>query len=523
MTDLPAPEAVPNDPAYWQNEYVQHLERRLQVSCQYLRASPRAQVRAHVLSFLTLLQEAHRYPQLTQHSLEFISLLHPLPLRWGLGYLWEPEIRFALEHTPPEDTWQRRDYACDLADVHLFRGQFESAVQLAEGVLADEAPADVQAARAVRILFTCYRSIGQPDLADSLIGKAGQDFSNQLPAREVPASQAAAWLRFNQCQLELLRERGQVDQALALVEDMIWLEQSLASRDQILTAELLTHRSTLLWVKARYAEAVRDLKEAIAVYQQEDDQFNAESLRSNLGLVYWTMGELAQAEQSLRAAIRYYRSTASEQLATYDIGNLGLVHFARGELDEALRLTEEHIQHARRINFISELHRGLRNLGTMLYYRGDYQKAIEALSTSHAYYEKRGSRDAYGLDVVWLALCEAGLGGRGQAIARVQEILAWSRERGSLVLEQVTLRSLAYLLPRGEQETHLLRSLQLAQASNRRLEQAAVQLALGAACADAARAQAYWQAGVRLLEEIGAHKWLEGRGSDNPPFIPLLL
>ena len=523
MTDLPAPEAVPNDLAYWQNEYVQHLERRLQASCQYVQTLARSQVRAHARSFLTLLQEAHRYPQLTQESLEFIALLHPLPLRWGLGYLWEPEIRFALEHTPPNAASQRRDYACDLADVHLFRGQFESAVQLAEAVLADEAPADVQAARAVRILFTCYRSTGQPDLADILISKAGQAFSAQLPARDVPAGQAAAWLRFNQCQLELLRERGQVDQALALVEDMIWLEQSLASRDQILTAELLTHRSTLLWVRARYDEAVRDLEEAITLYQQEDDQFNAESLRSNLGLVFWTMGELAQAEHSLRAAIRYYRSTASEQLATYDIGNLGLVHFARGELDEALRLTEEHIQHARRINFISELHRGLRNLGTMLYYRGDYYKAIEALSTSHAYYEKRGSRDAYGLDVVWLALCEAGLGRREQALTQVQEILAWSRERGSVVLEQVTLRSLAFLLPRDQQEAYLLRSLQLAQISNRRLEQAAVQLALGAACEGTDRGQSYWESGVRLLEEIGAQKWLQDRGQENPPFIPLLL
>jgi hypothetical protein len=63
--------------------------------------------------------------------------------------------------------------------------------------------------------------------------------------------------------LELLRERGEIDRAIQLVEDMLWLDHQLGETDRMLTAGLYTHRSTLLWVQGHYHQAAVDLNRAI--------------------------------------------------------------------------------------------------------------------------------------------------------------------------------------------------------------------------------------------------------------------
>jgi tetratricopeptide (TPR) repeat protein len=320
-----------------------------------------------------------------------------------------------------------------------------------------------------------------------------------------------------------MRERGEIEQALCLVENMIWLDEREGKPDQILTANLYTHRSTLLWVEGRYHEAAADLTWSIDLFKREEDQFNAESLQSNLGLVYLMMGDLNRSQTALQSAIGFYRRTGSEQLLTYDIGNLGLVYFARGELELALQLTREHIDLAQKLSFISEYNRGLRNLGTILYYFGEYEQAVEVLNTCHIYYEKRGSRNAYWLDVVWIALCMNASGINNEALTMMNEALRRSRELESEVLEQLALRGLAALLPARERADPLERSLAAARKNNRQQEEAAVLLMLAGVQENAATAEKYWREGCEILNEIGAEGWLKGCSIEQPPFIPLLL
>lgn len=506
----------------WRSEYVRQLDRRMDITAGYLSGAPAAQVRAHMRSFVTLLGETHRFPALNQKALGLISMLHPLPLRWGLGHLWEAELRFALAHIPASDAALNAEYRCSLGEVYQSRGQFEQAIRAAAAVLDAPGIPLAQAARAGRILFTCLRASGQPNKADQVIEQLGERFAGIESAADVPTAAAQAWLKYQQCWLELLRERGEVDAALRLVEEMLWLDRREGALDKTLTADLLTHRSTLLWVRSRYPEAVRDLHQAMQLFREAEDPFNAESLKSNLGLVYWTMGELDLAEQTLRESIRYYRQTGSEQLLTYDIGNLGLVYFARGDLDAALRLTREHIALAERINFIHEYHRGRRNLGSILYYFGEYHHSIAETAASHRYYETRGSRDAYWLDILWLTLCYHQTGERDRALAMVEQTLEQAGALKSRVLEQLALRCLAELLPAEQREAPLLRSLELALEMDRKLEEAAVRLALAAVYSGARREES-WQAGAAILEAAGAGGWLAGRSPDTPPFLPLLL
>jgi tetratricopeptide (TPR) repeat protein len=504
---------------HWQANYPKMLEQRLARTIEYQRTASLSEVRTHLSSFLTLLNETHRYGELTYPSLDLISQLHPLPLRWGMGYRWEAELRFALQHTPPENTSQRSEYLCALADVCYFSGNFGQAVEYCETVLSiPNGPASLSA-RASRILFYCLRSTGQPQKADQLFEDLSPSFLSNQPAAAIPLELARAWLMFNQCRIDRYREQGKIQQALELVEDMIWLDQQEGSPEKNLTADLVTHRSTLLWVKARYPESVADLKQAMRLYRESEDHFNAESLQSNLGLVYWTMGELPLAEETLQSAIRFYQKTGSQQLITYDIGNLGLVHFARGNLNEALRLTREHIAHAQNINFVSESYRGKRNLGTLLYYFAEYEQAIEELLSSNAYYQNHGSRDGYGLDFLWSSLCYNALGEYDEALKMAQEMIGWSEKMDSQLILQLTLRCLASLSPTEEKEALLKQSLDLVNLTERKLEKAAVLLALANAAGD----EQYWQQGSAILKEIGAEQWLRERSLENPPFIPMFV
>ncbi len=524
MIDAPAGSSR-DAPEDWRREYVRQLERRIAKSLTYLSDAPAAMVRTHIRSFLTLLNETHRFTDLNQKSFELISLLHPLPLRWGLGSVWEAELRFAIEHVPDGRAGLTAEYRCSLGDVYMYRGQFDQAIAEGEQVLQmAEAPL-VQAARAVRVLFTCYRADGRPDLADELIRQMSERFYGSLPAAEISEQAAQAWLQFQQCQLILLRERGQTERALELVEDMLQLDEREGRPDLTLTANLLTDRSTLLWARGRYQESVAGLKQAMQLFDQAQDQFNAESLKSNLGLVYWTMGELDLAEKTLLEVIRFYQETGSDHLLTYVVSYLGLVQFVRGDLEAALSLTQEHIDLAERINFVHEYYRGRRNLGEILYHFGKYDLSIAETEAAHAYYERRGSREAYGQDVLWLALCYHAKGERERALAAVQQTLESGRQLKSRVLEQLALRCLAEITPpeaQEEREAHLLRSLQLAQEMGRKHEEAAVHLALAGLHAGERR-QTEWSKGAAILQEIGAQKWLEGSSPEEPPFLPLLL
>lgn len=507
----------------WVNEYIRQLEWQLNRTAEYVTSDAPADVRRHGRSYLTLLQESHHYAKLTPDALNLIAQLHPLPVRWGWGHLWEAELRFALEHTPEDNIPLLAAYHCGLVDIYLPVGRFEDAVLQAKSVLAMDGVPAVLGARAVRSLFTCYRSTGQHSIADQLMREASHQFNGDLPAESVPAENAQGWLIYNQSQLELLREQGKIDEGLELVEQMIRLDHSLGRHDPLLTADLVTHRSTLLWNRARYHESVTDLRTAMELYSAGGDPFNAESLQSNLGLVYWTMGELDLAEKSLQQAINYYRQTGSDQLITYDLGNLGLTYFARGNLPDALRLTEEHIAHAQALNFITEANRGRRNLGTVLVYLDRTAEAVDELTAMNNYFKERGSRYGFLLDFLWLALCYKAQGDEEKGKAEALKVFDWCQKNDAPVLHQLALRCLAYFLPLKEQAPLLRQSLELARQLNRSLEAAAVLLMLGRAADDTDQGLEYWQSGSDLMTRMGAGAWLEGHSLEDPPFYPMFL
>ncbi len=507
--------------ANWRTLYENQLEQSIKIMIDFVVAHGTAVVSSHLISIVTLLEESYLFPSLMEQRLQLIHLVHPLPLRLGLSNRWEPRMMEIIES--PGFGSVHNSFLIDLAEFYLISGQISMALTTADRVLKDQSSSSVEAANAARIQFSAYRTRGEPEKADIVHQECGIRHSLFASPGGTSASDLPAWLKFHQSELEILREKGKTEDALSLASQMITLNENQKSPQQILSAELHVHRSTLLWVKASYPESIQDLQIAIGLYKSEGDHFNSESLKSNLGLIYWTMGELDKAEENLLEAIRFYQRCGADQLMTYDIGNLGLVYFARGDLEMAKVKTLEHIRHAEGIGFSTEAYRGHNNLGDILYYFGEYEQAIAEHEEIYKYFSKRGSREGYGLGKVWVACCRANLGKTDSAINELGTILDWCSLHDSRVLEALTHRALAQWLPEEEREPHLRKSLELACKQGRQLEEAANLLMLAHILTDQAQRDETWRSGVRILERIGATSWLRGASVDHPPFIAMFV
>lgn len=505
----------------WQSEYAQHLRERLRTSVAYVGTVSRSTVRAHMRSFLTLLEEARRYPELEDAVLSLTLALRPWPLRWGLGSAWEDNLRYILRMNL--SSRQRMALHNELAKQYLAVGDFAKAETEAQAILNDPQADSLALARACRRLFVCYRSTNRPELVDQLMAGWGRRLGAGLPARQVPPELARAWLHVNQCQIDLLREQGRLQEALTLVNEMLWLDTHNGSPEGILTAQLYDRRAVLLWESGRSRDAVSDLQHAISIFLSEEDLFSAESLYSDLGLVYWSMGDLQRAEECMLRVIQYFRRVGAVQLLVPNIGNMGLVEFMRGNLQRAQDWFEEQITLANQLEYWSEVYRGIDNLSDLQYYRGDYGILINNHNTTDSYYQKHGLREGYWVGRLWVACASFQLGEQEEALAEIRRTLEWSLEHRSPVLEMLCRRCLAWFSPPEEREPLLLRSLELARAQEKRFEEAAALLALAQVAQPEARRQEYWREGAAILQQMGAARWLEGCAPQRPPFLPMFV
>lgn len=503
----------------WQKEYRSLISQRLQASAEYYKNHSAEQNKAHLRSFLTILEEAHRYDQLTGGILELIACLHPLPLRLGYGSRWEPELRFAYKHT--HDPAARLDYLTDLAENALAQGNFDRAITDARKGMKTSGSDMSRKAHFCRILFNAYLAAGKNSQAKKLITSNSSVFQSARNWKEIPNVDALGWLYFNQCRLKLLREQGKVNEALELANDMIQLNNRICNPLDELSAALLTDRSTLLWVRTRFKEALNDLQRAIELYNSINDQFNAEGLQSNLGLIYWSMGEFDRSERSLNKVIDFWQRTGAIHLITYDIGNLGLVYFCQGRLDLAEQKLQQHIEHARKIGIKGEEYRGLSNLADLHYYFGEYTKTLEEHIEADKFSKKYGARDGFMISKLWVGMCQYQLGEKTAAIRKMRQVVHWCQTNDVKMLEGPALRCLAHHLPPHKRNSYLKRALQLARIQDRKLEEAGSLLQLAQVADTFKEKQDYWDAGVALLQSMGASAWLEGHSIQNPPLLPI--
>ena len=109
-----------------------------------------------------------------------------------------------------------------------------------------------------------------------------------------------------------------------------------------LTAGRVLHRrGIVLWNLGRHAEALEDLRRAIAVLRRAgDDVWTARALGVR-GNVYMTMGQTARADADFQAADRIFAGTGQVLEAIYPLQNRAEAATAAGDLPAALSFLDE--------------------------------------------------------------------------------------------------------------------------------------------------------------------------------------
>ena len=513
---------TPAGAGYWPDHYHRHLHHRLVWTRDYVRERPPDDVVRHFDSFLALLQQARRYPDLHPSSADLVADLAPWSRRWGNWDDWKAALEFAAREFARQDQPQRQaEMLSHLAALLQLTGQIDQAVATGEQALALARAhrAAIVFAQAGMNLVLTFRSMEQPEQARALRQELAAELALMFP--HVPARDlAVANAHLGLLDLRYLRDQGRLDEAVAEASRILAALEALEEQESRLLADVYSERAILYWSQDDYARAIDDLDRAIQIALEEGDPYAAERNYGNLGLILWSMSEYDRAEEAIRQRIAACERENNRWFLAQNVGNLGLVYLARGDLETAMLYLERHLAMSTRLKDTSEIRRARGNRGIVRMCQGEYQAAVADLETWIDFAGHTGARGAFAVDSLNLSHCYAQLGQVDRAIQITENVLQIARESGSQVIRGLALRHLADYGPAHERAGYLQQALEIAREYRRRLDEADCLLALAGLAQDSQEQARLWEQGVAILTQIGATAWLESASPDHPPHIP---
>jgi DNA-binding SARP family transcriptional activator len=352
------------------------------------------------------------------------------------------------------------------------------------------------------------------EIADALF-----DLKDKPADAKIVLDQVETVIRQKQDQLTdetrflLLLQRMSIYRALGLTLQVVELIESTAqdrdyiqSLDDGLKAAWYCNVGLIeCWVKGDYANALKSL-ELAKTYFRACGQFKAEAgVTADIGLIYWNQGKLHAAEECLVAAREQAALLGEYRSMLKTIGNLGLIYLYQGKINEAYNTIQDHFQLATHLGHLKEIRRARGNRGIVRFHLGDYGGAIEDLETTIR--AVRIPNEGVLHATVNLSRCYSAKGDVEQGRQLAAWALGQGREKQYTNIEIIARRALAECLPPQEARGILREALSLAK-GKRYIDEAACLLSLARLTANRSEREAYRQAGVQILREMGAQAWL---------------
>ena len=119
------------------------------------------------------------------------------------------------------------------------------------------------------------------------------------------------------------------------------LDEAVAGSTGVLAGRVLMRRGGLLNLLGRYAEALADLKRAIALLRRGGDTLWEARARMHRFLVYSALGQSARADRDLSVAERLFAAVGQELESAQAVHNRAFVALQTGDLPTALRFLDE--------------------------------------------------------------------------------------------------------------------------------------------------------------------------------------
>jgi len=520
-TSAPIPE---DDPQYWTNYYQASLRQQLLRKTVFVQNHQHQilDIKKHVNSLVTLIQESRPYPALFENALTLIDSIHPWPIRWGLLQTWEEPLRFAVQictQSPFQEHKAR--FLVHLSDLLITSSNLDEAEQITQQALAlTHHSGDLLIhSRAVANLAYILSNQGRTRQSHELVDRACAAVETSATLTSGQRALALGYLCASR--LEIFRRNAQLEQGIDHATRVINDLQSLPQPDERLIADTLEGRAILYWASADYPAAIHDLETAGRLYRKLWDDLGYASIQANLGLVYWSTSQYGLAESAQRQAISFTERVHARSYLMRQVGDLGMTCFSQGKMDEAVQYISHQFEMAQQAGdtTIMTLARG--NLAAVGLYLGQYASILPDLEQSVIDFEKQERIEPLIGACLDLSMCYRGLGDLSKALALAQKAQSLAEQKDFAALKVICLRCLALFGPAQERIALLKNALEQAQKLGRKSDEIGCTLSLAALVPDPHERMRLWENGRRQLEEIGATAWLDGHDPEHPPFLPL--
>ena len=508
----------------WARFYAGRLGEQLRVAAGLAASTPAQRLRPHFDTCLALLNAAAGQPDMAGDWLALVDRLHPLPVRWGQWPTWLAILRAAARQSATLGQPARQaEYMAYTSDLLLNVGQLAPALDVAQEALAlaRAQQAAWPLAVAGNAAAATLRSLAHYDGAQAVIDAARGDLARLEPLPPARAALAMALLDLEQ--MDLLRHFKRLAEALALGKALIERLSAVAGIDPHDLAMAYLRRATIVWVSGRYQAAAADLQRSAALFREAGNPLQAVFAEGNLGLVYYSMARYAEAEALILAAVRAAEEVNARYRLVSDLGDLSVVYIALGRMDLAYDYTDRMVTLAAELGNQAELSRGRGNRGYALLGLGRYEDALADIEFSLDLYRRQGRLEGTIVTMIDLIIYLRGTGDEAQAARLAQENYEAARREDFPHLHVVTARCLALFPPAERQRALLEEALALAREHERPLDEAGCLFSLAGLAGDAAERGSLFRAAERLLRQMGATGWLEGRSPANPPLLPMTI
>ena len=187
-----------------------------------------------------------------------------------------------------------------------------------------------------------------------------------------------------------LRQKGDIDQALAPLEKSLALREELGDKREI--AESLSSIG-------RYYSRIGDMKQALRCFEQSLKLLEEDENKWGISQGLWNVGSIFCQQGNLTCALEYFEKSriTSEEIG-YKQGIAqalfcsGAMYRDMGELDHALKYQKQNLELFKELDKKSEIAASFTQAGFIYLSRGELDRALDYHEKSLVLYEKLGNK-----------------------------------------------------------------------------------------------------------------------------------
>jgi DNA-binding SARP family transcriptional activator/Tfp pilus assembly protein PilF len=280
--------------------------------------------------------------------------------------------------------------------------------------------------------------------------------------------------------------------------------------DRAAEATALNHLASVHWHQARYQQAARHLRQAMALFGQAADHVGQAHVLKNLGLVEQRLGHYGTAARFHQQALAIFREIPDRAGEASALNDVGTVEELQGHYDLAARHHEQALAIASETRAQLLQCVALVNLGTVGLRQGRYQQAAGHLDRALTLCREYGYREAEADALTRIGDICLRQGRVQDAVGHLQEALALYRSIGERSGEASATNSLGEVLLAtgrpGDARIQHGAALDLASAIGHGYEQARAHTGLGRVCQDTGdlvQARHHWQEALTRYAKLG--------------------